>query len=591
MGLYSPRVSLALRLFLSAPTLRVHPAPEMVTRDLLLLIGFLRSGKMYPTAVPFNNLPVQRSLKLVQEGMAEQERALFGKFPRQRDREDLKRRSALTSWSGAPLPLGTRIAEVADPGVVLCLVYDEPCADAALPVDVFAQTLRRYALRDASLRAKFEQHVDNAGTYIPAWLSPETRRQKSQEAFDAAMKLAREHGFAHAAPFFEGVRGDSFPQAQIAIAVHEMRELGDITNALRRLNEVVRVAPRNIAARMQRARILIKDPGRKVEAATDFLMVLRELARLDTLDTSQEVRDAATNGLWTLHREFTNPKQLEAAVTLAKQDPKRGLEALSRYVHTHPCSWDAQVHLATLALAQERFDLTVKLLAYVRWIFPEDPNPHFAYGQALTSKGLHEGGIRALEYAAKLSSNDPEIERRLRSAYKELDRNLTSDHPMSSIRVAHHVARSLLVILGFLRHRHVYPTAMMLRRLPGDVSLAVVLQAIAAQERRRFPREGYGPEAQLDLRGVNERATLTDYAGEPLSPDMTVGDVADPGIIVAILNESAGSGDVEHPVFELTSETCRTTLLHIVREDSELHGKLTRHLKSAEATLKARLGM
>ncbi len=41
----------------------------MGTRDLLLLIGFLRSGKMFPTALSFKALSVQRSLKLVLDGM------------------------------------------------------------------------------------------------------------------------------------------------------------------------------------------------------------------------------------------------------------------------------------------------------------------------------------------------------------------------------------------------------------------------------------------------------------------------------------------------------------------------------------------
>src|SRR5687768_998259 len=112
----------------------------MATRDLLLLIGFLRSGKMYPAAVPFKNLPAQRSLKLVHEAMAEQERALFGKGPRSVDRDELKRRASIASWSGEVQSLGTRIGEVPDPGVLLCLLYDGPASTATLPIDVFAQT-------------------------------------------------------------------------------------------------------------------------------------------------------------------------------------------------------------------------------------------------------------------------------------------------------------------------------------------------------------------------------------------------------------------------------------------------------------------
>jgi tetratricopeptide (TPR) repeat protein len=562
----------------------------MATRDLLLLIGFLRSGKMYPTAVPYKNLPTHRSLKLVHEAMSEQERALFGKPSKAADKDDLRRRSALTSWTGEQLPLGSRIGEVPDPGVVLCLLYDGPVADATLPVDVFAQTLRRYALRDPALRVKFEEHVDEGGTYVPAWLSPEVRRKKSQEAFDAAMKVAREHGFAHAAPLFEGVRGDCFAPAQVAIAVYELRELADTDSALRRLHEVAHVAPRNVAARMQRARILMRDSGRKVEAATDYLAVLRELARPDTPDPSREVREAAMEGLWALHKEFANLRKLEAAVALAKQDPDRGFEALSRYVHTHPCAWDAQTHLATLALTRERFDLTTKLLTQVRWLFPDDPNPHFVYGQALASKGDVASALRPLEYAAELAPEDADIQKWLTFVRKKIAKEQTAGIQTPSVNVAHHVARSLLVLLGIARYGRVYPSAMVLHKLPGDVSLAFALQAIATQEQRRFGNTpADGPEVEIDLRTVNDRTTLSSWDDEPLSADQTVGDIPDPGIIVAVLYETVRRDDMGRPVFEPLPEECRSTLRRVAEQDSELHAKLDRHLKSPDATLKARL--
>ena len=348
----------------------------MGTRDLLLLIGFLRSGRMYPSAVALKTLPESRSLKIVHEGMADQERALFGKPNRAVDRDDIKRRSAMTSWSGELLAVSSRIGEVPDPGVVLCLLYDGPAYEAPLPVDVFAQTLRRYALRDPALRVKFDEHVDAAGTYVPAWLSPEVRKQKSQDAFDAAMRVAREQGFAHAAPLFEGVRGDCFPAAQVAIAVYEMRELGDHESALRRLNEVVRVAPRNVAARMQRANLFATDSSRKVEAANDWLHVLRELVReASTTEASHEVAAAAMEGLWGLHREYADPRELEAALDLVNQDVDRGFEALSRYVHTHPCAWDAQAHLASIALSRQKFELTSKLPRAGALALPRRPEP------------------------------------------------------------------------------------------------------------------------------------------------------------------------------------------------------------------------
>jgi hypothetical protein len=318
-------------------------------RDLLVLMGFLRGGKMYPAAVPIHGALTERSLKMVFDAAGEQERFLFpaSSAPRsQAGGDELRHRGALTSWSGEPMPAGTRVSEVPDPGVVLSLIYERKGADAPLPVAVFAQTLRRFALRDPVLRAKFDQHVDEAGTFVPAWLSPEVRRQRSQEAFDAAMRVAREQGFAHAAPLLEGVRGASFAAAQVAIAVYEMRELGDDDSALKRLNEVVRVSPRQVAARMQRAALLMRDAGRRVEAATDYLAVLRECGRTDGDAPPREVRDAATGALWELCGEYRHARKLESALAVAKQDPERGFEMLSRYVHTHPCAWDGQMHLA-----------------------------------------------------------------------------------------------------------------------------------------------------------------------------------------------------------------------------------------------------
>lgn len=560
----------------------------MGTRDLLLLIGFLRNGKMFPTALSFKTLPVQRSLKPVLEGMADQERALFGKAAGVGDREDLRRRAALTSWSGEALAVGMRIGEIPDPGVVLCLLYDVPANEAPLPVDIFAQTLRRYAIRDAQLRARFEQHVDESGTYVPAWLSPEVRRQKSQEAFEAAMKVAREHGFAHAAPLFEGVRGDSFAPAQVAIAVYELRELGDVESAQRRLDEVIRVAPRNVAARMQRAQVLVGDSGRQVEAAADYLVVLREIARPDTQDASREVREVACEGLWALHREFANSAELDAAVQLSRQDPTRGFEVLSRYVHTHPCSWDAQARLASLALSQQRFDLTVKLLSQVRWLFADDPNPHFVYGQALASLGKLEPARAALAYAAALGPSDHEIGRWLAFVQRKLASEQVVSTRAPSVSVADHVARSLLLLLGIVRDGRLHASATVLNRLPGDVALAFVLQSIAAQEQRRFGAEET-PRSESDLRDVSERCLIKDLAGETLSVDQTVGDVPDPGILVVLLHASVGRDEAGRPVFELRHANWREALLGMVRQDLDMANKLDRHLKSTDASIKARL--
>src|SRR5262245_35862679 len=117
-------------------------------RDLLVLMGFLRAGKMYPAAAPIRGVPTERSLKVAYEAALEHERSVFSRVPLSRTVQDkqhdeLRQRSSLTSWSGEALPAGTRVSEVPDPGVVLCLVYDTRAAEAPLPVAVFAQTLRR----------------------------------------------------------------------------------------------------------------------------------------------------------------------------------------------------------------------------------------------------------------------------------------------------------------------------------------------------------------------------------------------------------------------------------------------------------------
>ncbi|MBK8258618.1 MAG: hypothetical protein IPK82_38905 [Polyangiaceae bacterium] len=551
---------------------------------------------MYPAATPIRAVPVERSLKTAYEAASEQERTLFSpRVPTSRlmmDRgpaDELKTRSSLTSWSGENLPAGTRVSEVPDPGVVLCLVYENKAADAPLPVSVFAQTLRRFALRDPVLRAKFDQHVDEAGTFVPAWLSPEVRRRRSQEAFDLAMKVAREQGFAHAAPLLEGVRGDSFAAAQVAIAVYEMRELGDDDSALRRLNEVLRLAPRHVAARMQRAAILMRDPGRRVEAAADYLAVVRECGRGEADGPPREVRQAATASLWELCSEFRNARKLESALAVAKQDSERGFEMLSRYAHTHPCAWDGQMHLAVVALARQRFDLVVKLLAGVRWLFPDDPNPHFVYGQALAMNGPIEAAIRALEYAESLAPTDADIRKWLTFAREKVvgDR-MPGSGATAIISVAHHVARSLLVLIGSVRRGGVSASALVLHKLPGDVSLLFVLQSISVQEHRRG---GDAPsvETEVDLRAMGPRCLLCDFAGEPLHLDMTVGDVPDPGVIVAVFYETVERDANGSPVYTPSPEGVRHMVRVASQQDSEIVLKLQRHLKSTDATLRSRL--
>jgi hypothetical protein len=402
------------------------------------------------------------------------------------------------------------------------------------------------------------------------------------------MRVAREHGFAHAAPLFEGVRGESFAPAQVAIAVYELRELGDVDSARRRLNEVIRVAPRNVAARMQRARVLVADSGRQVEAAADYLAVLREIARPDTLDASREIREVACAGLWALHGEFADSAELDAAVALSRRDAERGFEAVSRYVHTHPCSWDAQARLASLALARQRFDLTVKLLGQVRWLFADDPNPHFVYGQALASLGKHEAAHHALQHASSLGPGDQEIARWLSFVERKLASEQVQSSRAASVSVADHVARSLLLLLGIVREGRLHPSATVLHKLPGDVALTFVLQTIAAQEQRRFGADET-PRSEGDLRGVSERCLIKDLAGETLNVEQTVGDVPDPGILVVLLYASVTRDKEGRPVFEPRPANCREALLGMVRQDLDMANKLDRHLKSADASIKARL--
>src|SRR5262249_3253971 len=157
-------------------------------------------------------VPVQRALHVMWDVIADRERTIFDAGvtpPPPSSEDDIRRRSAFTDWSGDVLGWGARIGEIPDPGVVLCLIYEGPATGAPLPIEVFSQTLRRFVLRDLTMRARFEVHVDRAGTFVPPWLAPEVRRQRSWAAYDRAMKVAREEGFDAASPLFEAVRGDS----------------------------------------------------------------------------------------------------------------------------------------------------------------------------------------------------------------------------------------------------------------------------------------------------------------------------------------------------------------------------------------------
>jgi tetratricopeptide (TPR) repeat protein len=570
---------------------------------------------MVPVIVPLTGLDASRSLRVAHQAMAEQERALYpdgGDAERTLDAEDTRRRSALTSWSGQELSASTRVGEVPDPGVLLGVLSEGPIAAAPLPIDIAAQTLRRFTVRSPELKARFDEHVDRAGTYMPAWLPPDERRQKSQEAFDAAMKVAREQGFATAAAIFEGIRGESYPEAQIAVAVYELRELRETASALRRLGDVLRVAPGNVAARMLRAKALMEDPGRLVEAASDLLVVLRELSEADrepapasalaTNRPAREIRDQAIEGLWALHRSFAAPAELDEALALVQRDPARGFEALWKYVHAHPCAWDAQAHLGTLALAARRFEVTTRMLGNIRWLFPEDPNPHFVYGQALASQGRAKLAVQALELAAALSPDDADIAAWVSYAREQAILQAREGEPPAPIipgvpairgakspHVSHPMARSLLILVGLVKGGRVVPAAFLTPKLPGGFPFAFALHELGEVERRLNAGPG-APPARGPAPRVADRCVLTDYQGNAVRTEGPIGEVPDPGVVVAILYAEPGRDAAGRPLFDPPPAQCRAALIRAVQGDSEVSSRLERHLASDEASVKSRLG-
>jgi hypothetical protein len=146
----------------------------MGTRDLLLLIGFLRNGKMFPSALSSKELGVERSLKIVLDGMAQQERSLFGRAMNPSDRDDLRRRAALTTWSGEALTVGTRIGEIPDPGILVVLLYAAVKRDeAGRPVfeprpASCRETLLGMVRQDLDMASKLDRHLKSADASIKA---------------------------------------------------------------------------------------------------------------------------------------------------------------------------------------------------------------------------------------------------------------------------------------------------------------------------------------------------------------------------------------------------------------------------------------
>jgi len=252
------------------------------------------------------------------------------------------------------------------------------------------------------------------------------------------------------------------------------------------------------------------------------------------------------------------------------------------------------VKLASLALARQRFDLTAKLLASLRWLFPDDPNPHFIYGQALASKGNLEAAVSALEDAARIAPADADIQKWLGFARRRVAKE-QQDVGVRKVSVAHHVARSVLVLLGAVSGGQVTASVTTLHKLPGDVSLSFVLHGAVVEDQRRSgsgPVSGTAMPVSEDLRAAAERSVILSYGGEAMSVEQTVGDIPDPGVVIVIWYPAVpvrdGSG---RPAFSPSPEECRRALMALVQKDAELAGRLDRHLRSGDASLKARLGL
>ncbi len=405
---------------------------------------------MFPVALPCRELPAQRSLRVLYDAIAEQESALFhqddpGPLPAPRDRDGVTEPELPNPLTGGSSTHARSACALRGHGLVrglprLDLAHRRGPRSrrGALP-DVRGARGRRgaadrrlrpdaaplRAARSHHARRSFDGHVDQAGTFVPPWLSPEVRRLRSQEVFDRAMRVAREQGFAAAAPLFEGVRGDCFAPAQIAIAVHELRELGDTESALGRLDEVMRVAPRNVAARMQRAQIL---GGRRQPPRRRRRRLARRAARAGERQRRRAQRrrgERAPIRRWAslVQRERGRPRRAVGAAPRVRQPAQaRGRRGAGPAGHrarvrgglalrAHP-----PVRLGRARAPRPRSRSRGRASSSpssssrsVRWLYATDPNPHFVYGQALASRGDIEAALPALEHAARMAPDDAEI--------------------------------------------------------------------------------------------------------------------------------------------------------------------------------------
>src|SRR5262249_20032270 len=154
--------------------------------------------------------------------------------------------------------------------------------------------------------------------------------------------------------------------------------------------------------------------------------------------------------------------------------------------------------------------------------------------------------------AASIAPDDGDVRRWLDFTRSKLSAEREAERLMPSVTMAHQIARTMLLLVGFVREDRVHPAAIVLHRVPGDVSIAFVVQALAGQEQRRFG-EGAAVKVpqnsgEIDMRGTDDRAVLLDFAGGRLTVDQTVGDVPDPGVMVAFLYDRVPRDAAKKPL-------------------------------------------
>jgi hypothetical protein len=93
----------------------------------------------------------------------------------------------------------------------------------------------------------------------------------------------------------------------------------------------------------------------------------------------------------------------------------------------------------------------------------------------------------------------------------------------------------------------------------------------------------------VDLCAVSARAVLLDQRGGRLHNEQLVGDVPDPGVVLALLYEHPVTDAAGRAILLPPPDECHRTMTAMAQADTEIAGKLARHLESPEATLMARL--